>query len=111
MAPLITPLERERIEQSIKKGGEENTNTISLKKRWSERGTKTNSFVIYSYSLLQKDLYVFPEATGIIVPHSFGISKRFQQRSCLKYLPRISLNTFREVVNMLKTRLKTDYMH
>lgn len=65
-------------------------------------GTETRTFVIYSYSLLQKDLYVFPEATGIIVPHSFGISKRFQQRSCLKYLSRISVNTFREVVNMLK---------
>lgn len=46
-------------------------------------------WVFISYSLLQKDLYVFPEAAGIIVPYSFGISKRFQQRSCLEYLPRI----------------------
>lgn len=49
--------------------------------------------VLISYSLLQKDLYIFPKATWIIVPHSFGISKRFQQRSCLKYLPGIQTHS------------------
>lgn len=65
-----------------------NTNKIILQSRWNVMETDTRTF-IYSYSLLQKDLYVFPKATGIIVPHSFGIPKRLQQRSCLKYLPRI----------------------
>lgn len=80
---------RDTAESTEWRGGKETQIEIRFKKTWREAGTETVTFVIYSYSLLQKDFYVLPKATGIIVPHSFGISKRFQQRSCFKYLPRI----------------------
>lgn len=62
--------------------------------------TVTETFLFISYSPLQEDLYVFPEATGIIVPYGFGISKRFQQRSCLEYLP--GIQTHRKSTTFVK---------
>lgn len=85
--------------------------------KWDRRNTKTSDqrrgsvtlelVCLISYSLFQKDLYVFPKATGIIVPYSFGISKGFQKRSCLEYLPGIqthskSTSFVNWVTNMLK---------